>query len=439
MRILNRPMFRYGGPIKEGLMHGMKNGGLSKQFNTGLVGDERYPKTGGREHHLAFLPPLYAAGAAALRFLPAAYRGWKGAKWLTPGKLGKWGRFKDMISPSTRFKNVTTPKGHPGSSFKYEPAPLSWKEVLKSPEKWGAAIGENPFTTFGVASMAPQAGYGAYRGIKAGVKALPDAAKRYADMVIPGDQSRWWKKKEPVDPGTMRGAGPLHGAKDIPPKKPKPISAEELAAKAKAARTAKMEKYLDTMGYDKSKDTALSNALIDASAIVQEGTDEAGSLKDADWSKLINRAIQSTSKRLDKPEQIREAVGLMMTKADIEKDLEDPQVKKLRALEIKKGEKALAGLTTAEIIQSRMLKDKYPTGKELARLVSINNPTLDLTVIPSTGMDVDVDTIDYITAVVKRSHDEGKPFPPGNYVIKDRIIQVDETGKITPIPISSLK
>ena len=47
-------------------------------------------------------------------------------------------------------------------------------------------------------------------------------------------------------------------------------SAEELAAEAKAARTAKLEKYLDTMGYDKAKKTAMGDALIDASAIVQE-------------------------------------------------------------------------------------------------------------------------------------------------------------------------
>ena len=36
MKPLKRPMFRYGGPIKEGIMTGMreplKNGGLSKQF-----------------------------------------------------------------------------------------------------------------------------------------------------------------------------------------------------------------------------------------------------------------------------------------------------------------------------------------------------------------------------------------------------------------------
>ena len=72
MRTLNRPMFRYGGPIKEGVMSGIretkKNGGLSKQFNTGLVGDERYPKTDGREHHVAVLAPL----AWAARFAPAA-------------------------------------------------------------------------------------------------------------------------------------------------------------------------------------------------------------------------------------------------------------------------------------------------------------------------------------------------------------------------------
>ena len=47
MRILNRPMFRYGGPIKEGIMHGMKNGGRAA-----LVGNPVYPKTDGRESRM---------------------------------------------------------------------------------------------------------------------------------------------------------------------------------------------------------------------------------------------------------------------------------------------------------------------------------------------------------------------------------------------------
>ena len=125
---------------------------------------------------------------------------------------------------------------------------------------------------------------------------------------------------------------------DKPPVKK---SAEELAAEAKAARKAKLEKYMDTMGYDKAKKGALGDALIDASAIVQDATTEAGSLKEADWGKMINQAIQTTSKRLDKPEQIREAVGLMLTKSEIEKDLEDPQVKRLRQLQIEDAEEKL--------------------------------------------------------------------------------------------------
>jgi len=32
MRILNRPMFKYGGPIKEGVMHGMRNNYQSGQL-----------------------------------------------------------------------------------------------------------------------------------------------------------------------------------------------------------------------------------------------------------------------------------------------------------------------------------------------------------------------------------------------------------------------
>ena len=72
------------------------------------------------------------------------------------------------------------------------------------------------------------------------------------------------------------------------------------------------------MGYDRSKKMAVADALIDASRIVSErGTLDPKNIT----QELINQAIQAFSKRLDKPQQIREAVGLMATKAEIEKDL----------------------------------------------------------------------------------------------------------------------
>ncbi len=43
MRTLHRPMFRYGGPIKEGVMSGNRE----NYKRAGLVGDPVYPRTNG--------------------------------------------------------------------------------------------------------------------------------------------------------------------------------------------------------------------------------------------------------------------------------------------------------------------------------------------------------------------------------------------------------
>ena len=70
MRPLNRPMFRYGGPIKEGIMSGIrepkKTGGNVGAFNVGSPVKGMFPKDAtGREHHVgpAFLAlPWIGAG-----------------------------------------------------------------------------------------------------------------------------------------------------------------------------------------------------------------------------------------------------------------------------------------------------------------------------------------------------------------------------------------
>ena len=78
MRTLNRPMFRYGGPIKEGVMHGIReprrHGG---SMGNNLVGSPAYPKTDGREHHAVVtgtIATLAAANAARIAAQRAAVR-----------------------------------------------------------------------------------------------------------------------------------------------------------------------------------------------------------------------------------------------------------------------------------------------------------------------------------------------------------------------------
>ena len=406
-------MFKYGGPIKEGVMHGMKNGGPT---GTGLVGDQRYPKTGGREHHGFFLPALYGAGAAALRFLPNIYRGFRAGQTLNPALKG-WSKLKNLL-PSGRFRRV--PGQDPSAAYiKGDPSAFAgssasrmgmWK-ALGDPKRLGAAIRENPGTALTLGGLGGTGVSKLFRGSEPKkVELLPQQGGP------PGGG----------DPGMYYEAPP------------KTKSAEELAAEAKAARKAKLNKYLDTMGYDKAKKGAIGDALIDASAIVQQGTEEGGSLKHANWSKMINQAIQATSKRLKKPEQIREAVGLMMTKADIQKDLEDPQVKELRRLQIEGAEKTLAGATLQEVIADSYIKTgSYPSGSNLAGLARVKG--LDIEKVIKTA-DVDTfiknnegaDAVDFMEAEVLKAQKEGKKINSGAYVVKDRIIYVDEKGNIKP-------
>ena len=112
MKPLNRPMFKYGGPIKEGIMTGMKD-----NTGTGLVGDKRYPKTDGRSHHVAVLPFIMPALAAAGRFALRPL-----GKFATrtigtgSGKLKKYGGYSEYGMPTYTTQNVvkqgaTLPKG----------------------------------------------------------------------------------------------------------------------------------------------------------------------------------------------------------------------------------------------------------------------------------------------------------------------------------------
>ena len=97
MRTLSRPMFNMGGPIKQGVMHGIrepyKGGGQAA-----LVGDPVYPKTGGREHHFAVSGTIggiaainaarVAAQRAAMNYGPRALnyiKNWFGTT--TPGSV----------------------------------------------------------------------------------------------------------------------------------------------------------------------------------------------------------------------------------------------------------------------------------------------------------------------------------------------------------------
>ena len=154
MKPLNRPMFKYGGPIKEGIMQGMKE---PQAINT--VGSPLAPTDSSGRQGYAFpiIPALYAATMAGIRALPTIGRGimMKG----TPRAPGAKSFFRNLF-PTGRFRTVAGKQSDPSAAFikgdftaasgAGAPKTLGLGEALKNPLLIGKAIRENPFTAAGL-------------------------------------------------------------------------------------------------------------------------------------------------------------------------------------------------------------------------------------------------------------------------------------------------
>ena len=436
MRILNRPMFKYGGPIKEGVMHGMRNGGRAA-----LVGNPVYPKTGGREHHQfvknipKYIKPGYWSSLAKPGTLGGKVKSW-------------WLRNK----PSWRTKPGIVSGGDASTKAKYISQTMPPVSTLSKAKSW---IKENPYWAYGGTGVGMTSGaipetVGAVAkgGYNLGKKGILQAA----DLLVHDkwfDQDKWFADREKakleaeekltVDQLEIERLKKLLESKKIDEVVVDPDKAEKLA---KAAQNKRLKSYLDMMGYDRSKRTAIGDALIDASAIVQEGTEEAGSLKEADWGKMINKAIQTTSKRLDKPEQIREAVGLMMTKGAIEKDItKETDALKTKALKlnIEKAQKDLKGTSFFDEVS---IAQKAGAGGQTATDRGARNVSADEGIkwrgniinkedfkdtFAETKEDTGLDDVTIVENWVGKKIDEGLKVNDGNYTVGDYLVTIKDS------------
>jgi hypothetical protein len=428
-------MFRTGGPIKEGVMHGIREP-YAGGGQAALVGNPIFPKdSSGRAHHFA----AATIKTVAPKILPRIWQGLKGAKSYSPGKLGPLKRFRDIFFPTGRYRDTaaTIKRGGervPGAVGSYSPitaTPGPRKgilEALKDPTRFGAFLRENPGTAFLAASSIPQTGYAGYRALKS----TPDLAKGYVDMVLPGESI--FKEKiteEKIDPSKVKKFSGAPGGGDKGMRGDGSYDSAKATELAKAAKEKRINSLLETMGYDKAQKNAAYDALIDASKII---TDR-GSLKGDVTGEIINPIVQATSKRFDKPQQIREAVGLMQTKADIQKEMnkeENALANELKRTQIAAGKKTLSGGTLEEAVLAQTLKQGAPTGATLATIARAKG--VDAKVLPI-KIPKNTDTVDHTIKVITESwtNPEVPRVEPGYYVVKDRIIIVDEEGNVSPL------
>tara|TARA_R100000700_G_scaffold18444_1_gene25090 strand:+ start:14 stop:1303 length:1290 start_codon:yes stop_codon:yes gene_type:complete len=371
MRPLNRPMFKYGGPIKEGIMNGMKE---KQAINT--VGSPLAPKDETGRGGYA-IPLLAGAGMAALRFLPAAYRGFKAARLGSYApmsqNLGVAGRLKNIFGLTSGIKAPMAPAGA-GAGFRV-----------------GSFLKQNPLTALPIAGTAIE-GVG-----RAGVglaKMSPDLLKQYANQVIPfADPFTIGEKAEPPTgdgTGLKRGDGKTTNVGDITGTT-KPGTAGGTTVKSDAEKqqinedriNETKQKYYKLMGIDKMNKDAVYNSLIDASKIVsEEGADLKGSIRSGN---LQNRIIQAISQNLDKSADLKKQIDAAVLKGEIEKDIKasDPSAaveldyKKAATAKIKKD---LEGSSVADVLATAEIGGKnLVTSNTLTSILSSKGTNVDFT------------------------------------------------------------
>ena len=378
MKALKRPMFRMGGPIKEGIMDGMKE---PQAINT--VGSPLAPKDETGRGGYAF-PLLAGAGMAALRFLPAAYRGFKAARAYTPlsQNLGVRGRLKDIFMPKAGLGAPMAPAG------------------AKQGFRVGSFLRSNPLTSLPIAGMAIEGGA---RGVAGLAKMTPDLLKSYANAVIPfADPFKTGKPEvEKTDDTGLEVVD-----KFCENQKGGEVVSQEVKDNITKDRIEENRKrYYKLMGIDKMKKDATYDSLIDASRIIQEqGGDLKGAVKSGT---LQNAIIQAISKNLDKSADLKKQIDAAILKGEIEKDIKsadtlerDYKRAKVKALEraeetasakgrineIFATEGTIPGTTTAALLDNDGIKfDAIIPDKELTKYQKDNPNKTEVDFFKSIG------------------------------------------------------
>ena len=428
MKPLNRPMFKYGGPIKEGIMSGMKDN--RQALNT--VGSPLAPKdeTGRQGYAFPILPLIYSGLATAGRFALRPL-GKFAARTLSPGKgnIKKYGGYSEYGMPTytTKVMDKAGPTLQKGT---FQPNPFG-AYLMRSPE------GRFVMGTAGFAGKA---------GTKAGkvVKSLASSPLTVGSAGIYGGKAiydRLTKEKTPEAQKEIEAAGGPPGGGDpnmfLEPKDTV-VNQEKLDQMNKDRIQKTKDRYYKLMGLDNMKKDAVYDSLIDASKIIQqEGGDLKGAIKSGS---LQTQIIDAISKQLDKSSALKKQIDAAVLKGEIEKDIKanDPAAK-LAAEYTKKRieltDKQLAGGDLSDVAAEYRKQGLSLKGQNLfaeASRKGINT----VGILPTEKVDeflVDNPTLteaDFVNLYQEQLVEAEKDkLPAGDYVVGGRIITIGEDGK----------
>ena len=427
MRTLNRPMFRYGGPIKKGIMNGIRepkqNGGTIAGGNQ--IGMPMGNRTGFADPVSAVKPNyLSRLGTSLMNF----YNPLKKGKVIS--KLGS------KITKIPKYKYVDG-----GNMIKETP-------MLQRAIQFGKA---NPKLTGAGAAAGVTSGL-AENVVGGGLKLAGKGILQVGDLLVSDkyfDQDKYLKEKFPD--------GLFGGKKESDLDKSKLTNEQKRIAELQALldqknkvdevptksadelRQDRIQKYRDIMDIKGMNKNAAYDSLIAASqAVLGEGNFK-GSIKDGS---LIGKIIGSTSKAFDKPKATKDAIDTLILKGEIEGDIAagKPSTYLKAAQDMvatgasKNIQEAMKTLTKSENSMSSTLGALLAKGNRIdEKLVGVAYRE-ETGNIPAGSVKVSVvnewkednkgkNEIDYLESI-----SEGEQLDAGDYIIGERVITVDKSG-----------
>ena len=442
MRPLSRPMFRNGGPIKEGIMDGMQD------RKAALVGDPAFPMDqSGRgmyseqqiASNLQRIKDAFSQTAKDIKTKPLS----------TVNPLKKTGIIGSFLRRNAgRIKNFYDRQvGKLDMPPKFKPAGPEFKGAgtagggsvptsLLERAKFFAT--KNPKTTIGGGYLAS----GPVVDVATG--SVPLAKKvglQIADLAVPDfifDQDKYFADKE------IRERNEKAKQKSLEAGTTKKTGGEGEDTVKKLSRDEEIEanrkRYYKLMGIDKMQKGAAYDSLIDASRIIQEqGGDLKGAVKSGN---LQNAIIQAISKNLDKSTDLKKQIDAAILKGEITKDInreKDQLDATYKKLAIDKLQNEAAGGTIKQIINTRKEKGISTSGRDLFQLAvqsgigdNIKQILPEKQVSNFLKDNPTKTTLDFLKQVdLDLQEQQGEGLTPGDYVVGETILRVSEDGKIS--------
>jgi hypothetical protein len=416
MRPLNRPMFRNGGPIKEGIMSGMQD-----RPGYSLAG-----RVGGFFQNVFKKKPVQTGTVVANKKGSVVGEGFKKIKELFTG------------TPTTTVKSVDNLKTKPSLSQSKIPG----AEGSVSPVSFNT---QTTYNTLPVGmSLSNKNLYAAAQNVLTPTTKLvagtAKALKPYSGVITIGGIGAYSLFN---DDGTP---------KDIAQIKAETNASESEITKAiedankgggegvnrDAEIEANRQRYYKLMGIDKMNKDAVYNSLIDASNQIREGGNIKDQLKSGD---LVGGVINALSKNLDKSVDLKKQIDAAILKGEITKDInreKDQLDAEYKRMAITKTKSDMAGGTLNQIINDRKSKGMVTSGQDLFKLaVQTGNASNIKEIISDKAVSNYFKDNPTSTAadffqekVIAPAIEKGQSITPGDYIVGENILRVSADGSI---------